>query len=43
MQRINTAILLKQHDLNPVITPLDKTIRVRDNRKAYFQRKQQVK
>lgn len=41
MQRINTATLLKNRDLSVVTQTIDTTIRTRDNRKAYFQRKLQ--
>ena len=42
MQRITTATLLKHRDLSVVTQTVDTTIRIRDNRKAYFQRKQQA-
>ena len=43
MQLINTAKLLNQRDAGIFKQPIDTTIHIRDNRKAYFQRKQQAK
>lgn len=40
MQQITTATLLKHRDLSVVTQAVDKTVLTRDNRKAYFHRKQ---
>ncbi|WP_157619278.1 hypothetical protein [Psychromonas aquimarina] len=39
MQLISTATLLKHRDLRAEIQVLDLTIRIKDNTRAYFQRK----